>query len=210
MRIITTLLASAVAALSFSAAQAADAVMDVPAAPAADYAAPAANWAGAYAGANLTYQKGENDVTGNANSDGLGGSAFAGYNLQNGQLVYGVEGDIGYSGVDSARGRYTAEQGVNGSVRGRVGVDLNPVLVYGTGGVAIGNTKVLDQTSSDKQTGIGWTAGAGVEGFVTDRITARAEYRYTDYGRETYNLDSGKVSSGYDDHSVRVGMGVKF
>ena len=55
-----------------------------------------------------------------------------------------------------------------------------------------------------------YTVGAGVEALVTDNITTRVEYRYTDFGSDTYSLDSGAVSSGYDDHSVKVGIGVKF
>jgi outer membrane immunogenic protein len=41
---------------------------------------------------------------------------------------------------------------------------------------------------SDSNTHLGWTAGAGAEAFVTDTITTRLEYRYTDYQSETYNL----------------------
>lgn len=210
--LITSLMASAMTLATFSAVQAADAVEDVPAAPAAEYSEPVAagNWAGAYAGVAATYQKGEFDQTGSANADGLGGSLYGGYNMQNGQLVYGVEGDIGYSGVDGANGAVTMEQRANGSLRGRVGVDLNPVLVYGTAGIAATNAKAVDATSADKNTHLGWTAGAGAEAFVTNNVTARVEYRYTDYSSKDYSLDSGNFSSGFDEHSVRVGMGVKF
>lgn len=210
--LITSLMASAMTLVTFSAVQAADAVEEVPAAPAAEYSEPVAtgNWAGAYAGAALTYQKGEFDQTGSSNADGLGGSLYGGYNMQNGQLVYGVEGDVGYSGVDGSAGGVTMEQRANGSVRGRVGVDLNPVLLYGTAGVAATSAKAVDATSSDKNTHFGWTAGAGAEAFVTNNVTARVEYRYTDYSSKDYSLDSGNFSSGFDEHSVRVGMGVKF
>ncbi|MCY1248138.1 Outer membrane protein beta-barrel domain protein [compost metagenome] len=102
------------------------------------------------------------------------------------------------------------KQGVNGSLRARVGVDLNPVLLYGTAGLAVGQAKGTVGGASDKNTMVGWTAGAGAETFVTDNITARVEYRYTDYGSKDFRMGGTNVSSGYDEHSVRVGMGVKF
>ncbi len=129
--------------------------------------------------------------------------------MQNGQLVYGPEADLNYSGVDHTANGFTAKQGVNGSIRGRVGVDLNPVLVYGTGGVAASSVKIKNgPTGNDDSTLLGWTAGVGAETMVTDNITARVEYRYSDYGKKTFN--GAGVRSGFEDHSVRVGMGVKF
>ena len=56
----------------------------------------------------------------------------------------------------------------------------------------------------------GWTAGVGAEGYVTDNVTARVEYRYTDYSSKRFDLDSGNVRAGLNDQSVRVGMGYKF
>ncbi|WP_395588508.1 outer membrane protein, partial [Pseudomonas syringae group genomosp. 7] len=56
----------------------------------------------------------------------------------------------------------------------------------------------------------GYTVGAGVEAFVTNNITTRLEYRYTDYQSKDYDLDSGSFSRGYDENSVKLGIGVKF
>ena len=208
---ITTLMASAMSVAAFQAANAADAVMDIPQAPAAEYTEPAiTNWQGAYAGGTVTYQRGNFNGQSGVDANGFGGGVYGGYNIQNGQMVYGGEADLNYSGVDSANAVRKAEQGLNGSVRARVGVDLNPVLVYGTGGLAVGNAEMSDGVSTDDHTLVGWTAGAGAEAFVTNNVTARVEYRYTDYGKKNFNLSSGTVRSGLEDHSVRVGMGVKF
>ncbi|MGF6172158.1 outer membrane protein [Ensifer sp. 4252] len=209
--LITTLMASAVSLIAFQAAHAADAIDEVPAAPAAEYTEPAAkNWSGAYVGGTADWRHGEADATGSNPSVGFGGGLYGGYNVQSGQMVYGAEADIGYSGNDSHSSNRSVTQGVNGSVRGRVGVDLNPVLVYGTAGVAVGNTKVRTAAGADDKALVGWTAGAGAETFVTDNITARVEYRYTDYGSKDFRMGGTSVSTGYDEHSVRVGMGVKF
>jgi outer membrane immunogenic protein len=208
--LIATLIASTVSMVAFQAAHAADAVDEIPQAPAAEYSEPVAsgNWAGAYAGGTASWQRGE--FNNGTKANGLGGGVYGGYNMQNGQLVYGGEADVNYSGIDSTRNGLTGQQGVNGSVRGRVGIDLNPVLLYGTAGVAAGNVEMKNAAGSQDRTLLGWTAGAGAEAFVTNNVTARVEYRYTDYTGKNYNLGGTRVKSGLEDHSVRVGLGVKF
>ena len=208
--LIATLIASTVSMVAFQAAHAADAIDEVPQAPASEYVEPVAsgNWAGAYAGGTASWQRGDFQRQGDAKANGMGGGIYGGYNMQSGQMVYGGEADVNYSGVDNTANGFTAKQGANGSIRGRVGVDLNPVLVYGTAGVAASSVKVNNGGAKDDATLLGWTAGAGAEAFVTDNITARVEYRYSDYGKKDFK--GAGVRSGFEDHSVRVGMGVKF
>ena len=210
--LIATLIASTVSMVAFQAAHAADAIDEVPQAPAAEYSEPVAtgNWAGAYAGGTASWQRGEFDQQGNAKANGLGGGIYGGYNMQNGQLVYGGEADVNYSGIDSRDAGLKAKQGVNGSLRGRVGIDLNPVLLYGTAGVAAANAEMSNAAGKDDRNLLGWTAGVGAEAFVTNNITARVEYRYSDYSKKDFNVGGTAVRSGLEDHSVRVGMGVKF
>lgn len=207
----TTFMASAMALVALQAAHAADVVDEVPAAPAAEYTEPATkDWSGAYVGGTASWHHGEADATGGNTSAGFGGGLYGGYNVQSGQMVYGGEADVNYAGNDAHSSGRSVTQGVNGSVRGRVGVDLNPVLLYGTAGVALGNAKLRTAAGADDKTLVGWTAGAGAETFVTDNVTARVEYRYTDYASKDFRAGGTSVSSGYDEHSVRLGMGVKF
>lgn len=211
--ILATLLASTMALAAFSAAQAADAIDQVPEAPIANdpIAAPVGNWAGAYAGATASYNMGRFGAQKDYNARAFGGSVYGGYNMQSDKIVYGAEADLGYSGNDAKiDATHEGKQNANGSIRGRVGYDLNPVLVYGTAGLAASNNKVSDATSSQDKTALGYTVGAGVEGFVTDKITARVEYRYSDYQAKNYNLASGSGKVDFDDHSVKVGVGMKF
>ena len=211
--LIKTLIATSMAStalLGFSVAQAADAVDQIPEAPAAvEMAQPAGDWSGAYLGGAGTYNFGRFNK-GDYDARQLGGQVYGGYNMQNGQIVYGAEADIGYSGNDDVNNGIRSKQGVNGSIRGRVGYDLNPVLVYGTAGVAVQQSKASDATSSDKRTAAGLTVGAGVETLVTNNITARAEYRYTDYQDKDFSLNSGLANRDYNEHSVKVGLAVKF
>ncbi len=209
--LIAALMATAASFIAISAANAADAVEQIPQAPVAvEEPAPAANWQGFYLGAYGAYDWGRFGG-GDHNANGFGGGAYTGYNFQSGPIVYGIEADVGMNDQKgSTFGGYRGEAGWNGSVRGRVGYDLNPFLIYGTGGVALQNNELKDATSSDDKTSVGYTVGVGAEAFVTSNITARVEYRYTDFGSDRYSLDSGSVSKGFDDHSVKVGIGVKF
>ncbi|MBY4589878.1 porin family protein [Rhizobium redzepovicii] len=208
--LIAGLMASVFAIAGVSAAQAADAVDQVPEAPVAQEAPvkPAGSWEGFYLGGAGTYNMG--DFGSDRHTYGFGGQVFTGYNWQQGQIVYGVESDLGYSGDDVSSGGVKNKYGWNGSVRGRVGYDMNPFLLYGTAGLALGDVKVSDGTSDESKTNYGYTVGAGVEAFVTNNITTRLEYRYTDYQSKDYDLDSGSFSRGYDENSVKLGIGVKF
>ncbi len=211
-KLVMILMATAAGVATFSTAQAADAVDQIPEAPAAteSYSAPVSNWAGAYVGATANYDWGRFG-SGDYDAKGFGGSLYGGYNFQNGQIVYGAEADIAYTGEDGDAGTgLTGTQGVNGSIRGRVGYDMNPFLIYGTAGLALSNNKLESATDSDEKIAAGYTVGAGVEAMVTNNITARIEYRYSDYQKRDFSLDGTTVSRGFDDHSVKVGIGVKF
>jgi outer membrane immunogenic protein len=74
---------------------------------------PAGNWQGFYLGGAGTYNMGSFADTYNARA--FGGQIYSGYNWQQGQIVYGVEGDIGYSGADAPVDGGTAKNEVNGS-----------------------------------------------------------------------------------------------
>ncbi|KAA0698249.1 porin family protein [Neorhizobium sp. P12A] len=208
--LIVTLMASTFAIAGFTAAHAADAVEQVPQPPVAqDVAPPPANWAGFYLGGAGTYNMGK-FTHGGDDGYAFGGQVYTGYNWEQSNIVYGVEADLGYSGLDNTHDGYKNKNEFNGSVRGRLGYDFNPFLLYGTAGLALGKNKVEDATSSDSATAVGWTAGVGAETMITNNITARVEYRYTDYQKKNFDLDSGNVSRGYDENSVKVGIGLKF
>ena len=186
------------ALLSAGPAYAADTVSEEPPAPAAPMEEPpVASWAGAYAGASLGYgfSGTTTPATGNVDTDGFLGGVFAGYNLQNGLFVYGIEGDVGYSGVKGNNGITETKSGFDGSIRGRMGVAVtNNILLYGTAGGAAERLKVSDPAGDDSQALLGWTAGAGVDVKLTENVFGRVEYRYTDFGSGDFNTGSGPQS----------------
>ena len=192
---------------------AADAIVEqppVPEAPMQEF--PTARWAGGYVGAYAGYGWGENktNIPGKIETDGFKGGGYGGWNFQNNDIVYGVEGDLGYSGMKDRNFGYEAKQGVEGSARARLGYSFEPVLAYVTGGVAATNAEVKGPGGDDSNTHVGWTAGAGVEGFITDKIIGRVEYRYSDFGKKDYSFGGQTFENDLKTQDVRVGVGLKF
>lgn len=189
---------------------AADVVMEEPPAPGAPMMEPpVATWTGLYAGAAVGYGfAGRTEAPGNTvNTDGFLVNGFVGYNYQVGNIVAGAEGDIGYSWEDGTNAGVTSDSGVEGSLRARLGYVISPtVLLYATAGGAAKDLEVSSGGVSDSNTMIGWTAGAGADVMVTDNVFGRVEYRYTDFGSDTFN----GVEVSDKDHRVMLGMGMKF
>lgn len=210
------LLTLAAAAVCVSAAAGAASAADLEPLGGTDvsYTAPERTWTGFYLGGLFGYSAGDVEqqpVGTSVEIDGLSAGIYAGYGIQLGnQLVLGVEGDLLASGLDGDGSSSRVDQAFEASIRGRAGVALDQYLLYGTGGLAVADTEVSDATSTDSELIAGYTVGTGVEGQVTDKVTARIEYRYTDYGDNTFDLPSGSTDVGIDNHSVRAGIGFKF
>lgn len=120
-----------------------------------------------------------------------------------------------------------------GTVRGRAGVLVNPTLLfYGTGGLAYGGIRasgsffdtfpgcspaICNWSFSQTTIKLGWTAGAGVEGTISNMAnwTWKVEYLYIDFGNVSGN--SSAIDPGYyswsthlTDNIVRVGLNYHF
>jgi outer membrane immunogenic protein len=102
-----------------------------------------------------------------------------GYDWSLGGLVAGLEAEIAKSTVKGIISG--AEQRFDRSfyLGGRVGVKASDqILVYAKAGYANGRF-----AGSVPYTGDGWRIGGGGELALTDQLFARAEFRYSDYGR---------------------------
>lgn len=202
-------------------ANAADVVFEEPPAPAAPMIQPPVNtWAGPYAGISIGYGfGGRTNATSFAaprrgvgiETDGFIIGGFAGYNMQAGPLVYGAEVDVNYNGMNGHRAGTGSHTGVDGSLRARFGYAVtDTVLLYATGGGALERKRISDPVGSDTQGLFGYTVGGGVDALLTENVFGRVEYRWTDYGRKTFNTGSGAQRVDSHNHRVTVGMGVKF
>lgn len=203
-----------VALAGVTTANAADVIMEEPPAPAAPMEQPPlATWSGPYAGVTLGYGfSGTTDVGGlEIDTDGVLGSAFVGANYQFGNVVAGVEADLGYSDVNGSNGGIESQSGVEGSLRARLGYVVTPdVLLYATAGGAAQDLEVSGGGVSDSNTMLGWTAGAGADVKVTENVFVRGEYRYTDFGSDDFNTAAGIQEVDSKDHRIQLGVGVKF
>jgi len=196
---------------------AADAVMEPEPAPAAIpmEEPPLNTWSGPYAGVSLGYGfAGDTEVDAPYNNsigtDGFLMGAFGGYNWQAGNIVAGAEADIGYSWAEGSNAGLDSQSGLEGSLRARLGYVVSPnVLLYATAGGAAKDLEVSGPGGSDNNTMLGWTAGAGADVMVTENVFGRVEYRYTDFGNETFDIGpSADVSD--KDHRITFGLGMKF
>jgi outer membrane immunogenic protein len=125
----------------------------------------------------------------------------AGYDRQFGNnVVLGVETDLQWSDIQASHQEATTASDpslgavVNtsqslewfGSTRARLGYSYGRLLPYVTGGVAYGETSVRSVQAlpglvagvSQRSTGVGWAAGAGLDVALSERVSARAEYLY--------------------------------
>ena len=229
--LLSTAAVAALAAPAFAA--------DLPAraaAPAPVYAAPIFTWTGFYVGAQIGYQWGRTNAdyynaagvflpgsSARYDANGVVGGLHVGYNHQISSLVLGVEGDIEASGV---KGHFTFANGddyrtrVNwqGSLRARLGYAMGPALLYLTGGAAFAdlhnsalNFAAATRVGHSKDWG--WTLGGGVEYAINNNWTTRLEYRYTDFGKNSFSLApafGGSERAKNTFHTVRLGLTYKF
>ena len=221
----------AIGSLTAGSALAADLYVpaEPPAAPVATMSEPGIDWTGFYAGVIGGYGAGDMQTTngtGNTtiNPNGAIAGVTAGTNYQIGSMVLGVEGDVGWSGQSGTAtcaggGTCSADLDWVGSVRGRVGYAFDPMLVYGTGGVAMtqANTSVSPAvggtTGTNSDTYVGWTVGAGVETALTQQVSAKLEYNYSDFGSRTApvnTLDSTATTTSLTSHAVKLGLNYRF
>lgn len=211
-------------AVSSSAAIAADAIIEPPVV--ASEAVPF-SWTGFSIGVQGGYNWNKGDFvvggvpgtfSGDLNGGMLGG--FAGYNYQfSNQWVVGVEGDLERNWADGTTAIGAVSFGTSldwqGSIRGRVGYSFDRALLYGTAGWAFARGEAeFPPLGSDKANFNGFTIGAGLDYAFTDMVFGRVEYRYTNFGDRDFNFSglagSGTVNADFDQHAVRVGLGVKF
>jgi len=227
MTYVSKIALAAAAVVAFgSAANAADAILPVPVPPVVvPPAAPAFDWSGFYAGVNLGYAFGQGydengdvlvDFNGNSydSINGLIGGVQVGSNFQFDGFVLGIEGDLQHSDAFQDEGDVAVALNYFGTVRARAGVALDAFMPYVTGGLAFGEGTIYaggDDWATSSH--IGWTAGAGVEAAVTDDMSIKAEYLYTDLGTQTYTFENGLYAdedAGLNFHTVRVGLNWHF
>jgi outer membrane immunogenic protein len=179
---------------------------------------------------------------GAANNNGNGarfiGGGQAGFNWQINQFVLGVEGDgqalVGGNNTNNFggfgnNGNNGNNIGFLGAVRGRAGIAVDRFLIYGTGGVAFGSTNrgnsvlgtvggvpTFFTSSTTNNMRVGYAAGAGVEYAFTPNWSVKAEYLFTDLGRNNRTFVDPVTGAGFvvrhreQNHIARAGVNYRF
>lgn len=209
------------------------------------------DWTGAYIGASVGYAKGTIDWTaqgydagtslgilayqeGSFDASGWLGGVQAGYNLQTGNLVFGLEGDVNWTDITGSETRndseITSTLETLSSLRGRFGVAFDKVLLfasagwaYGTGHIDVSNIDGQDGTlNTEDFTANGWTAGVGAALALDNNWSLTAEYRYTTLDNDEVQFgapvqygnsadgDYLAVNGTADFHLFKVGLNYKF
>jgi outer membrane immunogenic protein len=178
---------------------------------AAPLASPVYDWSGFYVGVyggggfgNHNYNNGTpngfaNNLLTYDSTGGIGGGE-AGYNVQSGNIVVGVEATGFWSGIkgsdlsqfnngtlpivaiDQSNLRW------GGAVLARGGYAIDRLLLFFTGGWAFGDIVHTDtnpgvgvDTFTNHQSGL--AAGGGIAYAITNNLIGKFEYRYYDFGR---------------------------
>ena len=199
---------------------------------------PVFSWTGAYVGGQIGYEFGRDSalysstLTGanllgaSTKTTGVVGGAHVGYNFSTQSLpvfggflgaggVFGIEGDV--DGTSAKNGfapvgfNATYREQIEGSIRGRLGIAFDRVLVYGTGGAAFAGIRNTYNAGANSdtidRTRVGYTVGGGVEYAITNNVSVGAEYRYTDFGSYTdilTNTTNGGLAARHRDTDNRV------
>ena len=183
------------------------------------YVAPMAyNWTGFYLGLNGGYGFGRSEYSGALSSGSFdaGGGLFGatvGYNWQTGPLVFGLEGDIDWSGMkgSGACGAFSCDTRNDylSTIRGRLGYAMDRWMPYITGGAAIGNVKTsIAGVGDTNNTKAGWTVGGGIEASLMGPWTAKVEYLHVDLGSADTALAG--TSAKFTSDIIRGGINYKF
>ena len=155
------------------------------------------------------------DSLNNGSRDGVVYGGQVGYDMQRGNTVFGVEGEItGATTKDTANGVLVAGD----SLRVSAGRDLyagarlgfvvgDKTLIYAKGGYtnarfdtryAAGTVNIREHDNVD-----GWRLGAGAEVKLNDKVYAKAEYRFSRYDDDNSGIDAKR-------HQVLGGVGIRF
>jgi outer membrane immunogenic protein len=156
------------------------------------------------------------------------GGGQVGCNWQYGAWVFGAEADASWadlsgSGPNAERVLITSRSRIDflATATGRVGYAWDRALFYAKGGAAWAHDKFSDVTAvtgftvdTADRTRWGWTVGAGAEYAFAPNWTAKVEYNFMDFGKQTENFAGPLVAFRTDIdqyvHVVKVGVNYKF
>jgi outer membrane immunogenic protein len=217
-----------------------------------------ANFGGFYVGGNIGWASltaHQNDLDGfttlggvvngissptsfSASDDSFIGGVQAGYNLQKGCTLFGIEADVDWADLNATTDTrslvfpFVVNSNLStrvenfGTIRTRTGVVVDQLLLYVTGGLAWTDTRdsirdrvsflgvlpVLDERHSFSDTRWGWTAGFGTEYKLAPNISLTSDVLYLSFTDEDHSFVSPALLSRFqtrtDDQIWVARMGI--
>jgi len=148
--------------------------------------------------------------SGGVSTTGVAAGGYAGFSLQNGPIVGGVEGDVMPAAISGSGLNGKLSQNWLTSLRARGGYAFGNILAYGTIGPAWASSSFERNGFTYDKALTGYAVGAGAEVAIMKGVTARAEFRHYALGTPTYYMPVGtqKVENG--NNLLILGVGAKF
>ena len=161
------------------------------------------NWTGGYVGLGLNYGRSSHAVPGPGtlpNANGFGAGALAGYNWQNGDLVFGAElvGDVTRltGSADCTNPAFTCTSRVNNVISGRLraGAAMDNTLLFATAGLASASIRhstddgVTTWTDTNRTNGV--VIGVGIEHAFAGGWNLRGDLEHYRFRRQDFALDT--------------------
>ena len=113
-----------------------------------------------------------------------------GINFQDGRFVYGLEGDASFGDFDRRNPTFTlpsVEVQAIGTVRARVGLAFDRLLVFATGGLGIAGVESSERgVSKTSQVHVGVVTGMGAEYALNDNLIGRVDFMTGWFGSERH------------------------
>lgn len=187
----------------------------------ADFLAPI--WNGAYVGFHGGAKWGDidTDFSSKVSATDITGGGHIGYNLSLAGVVVGVEADanldstkFGFDVLGGGIGSFETDW--SGSLRGRIGIPVGPVLLYATAGYAwtsatLNEVSTLGGAFSANHTFNGVVYGLGAEAFVLPNMSLRLEALRYDYSAEDISISGAQNAlEEFDPSETVVRAGVTF
>jgi len=139
------------------------------------------NWGGFYTGGHLGWGSGKfaseiSQPGEDKKARGVVGGLQSGYNFQSGNIVWGIESDISAASLNNNISDNYFHTDLLSSVRGRLGLAFDRVLVYATGGWAYVHGKVLSSGNGPRHyTKSRPVVGGGIEWAAANNLSYRVE-----------------------------------
>ena len=174
-------------------------------------------WTGFYVGGTVGWAHSEGEFNDHYNTlsyksrydledNGFTGGLTSGYNLQCGNVVFGIESDINWvdSGDNNKHYDFHHSRSLDwfSTTRGRIGWANDRVMIYATGGIAYGEMEhkwggYYDTNNfggsygykNSSKSDWGWVAGGGVEFLHSDRFTIKAEALWVRFDNDSKDFD---------------------